>query len=309
MGYRLAANVAESPILIGDLVGIAIASIMNQTIMDWIEAGGPNLYWALAGLPDPLVDTRPALQQEMHLPLQVLPFLKDPEAVSHTPDQWRQIIGESLLQMSDITGSRDEASNLAGQAMATGLMLAGYPAAKRQLVDSGMDPKRVEEMPVGQVVAIQTARVYHKVYQESMKWTLLPYWQSYRQMRTTYEELRSGGYFGQPGRIPGVIPIAALLSPAIEPATFAPVRMQREIAVLQTIEAIRMAAADANGQLPVSLGDLQQCPTPIDPLTGQLIEYECHEGRAVLTLAPPEGRSAEHFGEKYVLTLGKPAEK
>ena len=38
--------------------------------------------------------------------------------------------------------------------MAMGLILAGYPTAKQQLIDSGMDPAKVEAMPVGQVVAI-----------------------------------------------------------------------------------------------------------------------------------------------------------
>ncbi len=87
-------------------------------------------------------------------------------------------------------------------------------------------------MPVGQVVAIQTARAYHKVYQESMKWTLLPYWQSYRQMRTAFADLQTQGYFGKPGDMRGVMPIAATLLPAIESATFTPVRLQREIAAL-----------------------------------------------------------------------------
>ena len=172
MGYRLAENVAQSPILISGLVGIAIAQTMNACVLDWIESGGPNLYWALASLPNPLVDIRPALQQEMHLPLQVFPFLKDPEQAVHTPEQWRAIIGESMQRMASVSASSSTLSDdLAAQAMAMGLILAGYPAAKQQLIDSGMDAARVEAMPVGQVIAIQSARAYHKVYQESMKWT------------------------------------------------------------------------------------------------------------------------------------------
>ena len=308
-GYRLAENVAQSPILINDLVGIAIAQTMNESVRDWIEAGGPNLYWALAGLPNPLVDIRPALQQEMYLPQQMFPFLQDPENATHTPDQWRQIIGESMQRMGNLDGTSDPSANLLAQTLTTGLILAGYPAAKQQLIASGMDPAKVEAMPVGQVVAIQSARAYQKVYQESMKWTLLPYWQSYRQMRAAFADLQTQGYFGKPGLMRGVMPIAATLLPAIESATFTPVRLQREIAALQTIEALRMAAANSNGQFPQSLEQLRQCPAPLDPVTGKFIDYQMKDGIVILTLPPPEGRSAEFFGKRYELRLRQPDTK
>jgi hypothetical protein len=311
MGYRLAENVAQSPILISGLVGIAIAQTMNACVLDWIESGGPNLYWALASLPNPLVDIRPALQQEMHLPLQVFPFLKDPEQAVHTPEQWRAIIAESVQRIASVSDSPNSSTlsnNLAAQAMATGLILAGYPSAKQQLIDSGMDAAQVEAMPVGQVVAIQSARAYRKVYQETMKWTLLPYWQSHRQMRASFANLQTQGFFGKSGGLPGVIQIAAIMLPAIEPATFAPVRLQREIAALQTIEALRMAAARTGGQFPQTLEELQSWPVPVDPLTGRLIEYQLDDGVAVLTLPPPDGMPADSCGKRYKLSL-KSAQK
>ena len=303
LGYRLGENVAHSSLLINNLVGNAIAQNMNESVRDWIEAGGPNLYWALASLPNPLADIRSALQQEAYLPLQMFPFLQDPENATHSPDQWRQIMGDSIQPLVNLADMPNTSSNLLAQTMATGLILAGYPAAKQQLIDSGMDAAKVEAMPVGQVVAIQSARTYQKVYQESMKWTLLPYWQSYRQMRTTFADLRGKGFFGRPGEMPAVIPIAGLLLPAVEAATFAPVRLQREIAALQTIEALRMAAASNNGQFPPSLEQLPQCPAPLDPATGKLIDYQLKDGTAILTLPPPEGRSAQQGGKRYELRL------
>ena len=166
-----------------------------------------------------------------------------------------------------------------------------------------MDAAKVEAMPVGQVVAIQSARAYRKVYQETMKWTLLPYWQSHRQMRASFADLQAQGFFGKSGSMPGVIPIAAILLPAIEPATFAPVRLQREIAALQTIEALRMAAARTGGEFPQTLEELQSSPVPVDPLTGRLMEYQLDNGVAVLTLPPPDGMPADSFGKRYKLSL------
>ncbi|MBM4088073.1 MAG: hypothetical protein FJ276_01395 [Planctomycetes bacterium] len=183
------------------------------------------------------------------------------------------------------------------QSVGRGAETPGEPAAKQQLIDGGMDRATVDSMPVGQVVAIQSARTYRKVYQQSMKWTLLPYWQSHQQMRATFAELDAqgflGGRAGNMGGMPGAIPIASMLLPSIEPAVFAPVRLQRELAALQTIEALRMAAARADGRLPKSLDELSFAPTPIDQLTGRPVEYQLLEdGVGVLTLSAPEGRSA-----------------
>ncbi len=308
MGYRLAVNVTQSPILISQLVGVAIGATMNACVVDWIEAGGPNLYWALADLPTPLVDLRPALQQEMNLPLQMFPFLKDPEHADYSAEQWRKLLAESMQQLRQITSDNSATTNFAVQWLATGLILAEYPRAKQQLIESGMDAAAVEAMPVGQVVAIQSARAYRKVYQESLKWTLLPYWQAREPMRAAFAQLESQGLLKTPGRIPCALPIAPFLLPAISAASLAPIRVQRELAALQTIEALRMAAARGGANWPQALQDLSPfAPAPLDPLTGETLDYTlCESGKAVLTLAPPPGQSPQPYaGMRYEIELKK----
>ncbi len=303
MSYRLATDVSKSPLLISNLVAAALAGITNQSVQDWIESGGPNLYWALAGLPTPVVDLRQALEQEMNLPLQTFPILKDPEHARYTPDQWRQQIAESVQRLSQFNdGPRAGSSDLVAQSAATALIFAGYGPAKQGLIDSGLDPAEVEAMPVGQVVAIATARSYRKVYQESMKWTYLPYWQSYRQMGNSFQALTQEGHLSGSGGLPGVIPIAAMFLPAIESATFAPVRVQRELDALRAIEAIRAAASSGQG-LPDSLSAENHWPVPIDPVTGHSLIYRREGDRAILELPPPEGKSASHFGKQYILRI------
>ncbi|NLX56954.1 MAG: hypothetical protein GXY58_17750 [Planctomycetaceae bacterium] len=305
-GYRLGENVARTPILVSALVGVAIIGQMNASVLDWIEAGGPNLYWALAGLPDPLVDVRLAVQQESYLPVQICPILDDPEHATHTAEEWRRLLGQSIQQLEQMTNSGNESSHLRSETIATGLLLVGYSTAKQELIDSGMDAAQVEAMPVAQVVAILSARAYQTTYQELMKWTLLPYWQSYRQMRATSADLRRRGLLGTTSHQP-VLPVANLLMPAVDLAVFAPVRMQREIAALQTIEALRMFAASHDGQFPQSLEQLQQCPAPWDPVTGTFIDYRLQDGAAVLTLPPPEGQSPRNEGKRYELRFRQPS--
>ena len=76
VGYQLAHDVAIPPTLINDLVGIAIANLMNNQLIELIKApGSPNMYWAIAQLPDPFIDMQPAMEYEKLLPVKMFPFL------------------------------------------------------------------------------------------------------------------------------------------------------------------------------------------------------------------------------------------
>src|SRR6185437_1969526 len=53
----------EHPTLIGDLVGIAIATIAIGPLDELIQQpGSPNLFWALTDLPSPFIEFRKAQQ-------------------------------------------------------------------------------------------------------------------------------------------------------------------------------------------------------------------------------------------------------
>src|SRR4051794_34360560 len=61
----LSRHVSEHPTLIGDLIGIAIASEALGPLEEMIQQPGcPNLYWALTDLPSPFIDLRKGLQGE-----------------------------------------------------------------------------------------------------------------------------------------------------------------------------------------------------------------------------------------------------
>jgi hypothetical protein len=64
-GYAMARQVAQMPFLVSALVGAAIAGQMNQELEALVQApGAPNLYWAIATLPQPIVDFRPGYDLE-----------------------------------------------------------------------------------------------------------------------------------------------------------------------------------------------------------------------------------------------------
>ncbi len=65
-------------------------------------------------------------------------------------------------------------------------------------------------------------------------------------------------------------------------------RNDREIAVLRTIEALRMYAAANEGRLPEKLSDLT-VPVPIDAVTGKPFEYQLRDDTAVIEGPPLPG--------------------
>ena len=75
-------------------------------------------------------------------------------------------------------------------------------------------------------------------------------------------------------------PLAVLVEflPALHNAHRATLKLDRRIAALRAVEAIRMQAATDGGKLPESWAAVKVVPIPVDPLTGVPFVYEVHEG-------------------------------
>jgi hypothetical protein len=305
LGYQLAHDVAQPPLLINGLVGIAIASIMNQELTVLIDRGGPNMYWAIASLPQPLVGLKRAMEFEMGMPQQLFPFLRDAETAQRTPDEWRRLMIEGLVGLEGLAS--DSAPKLSGwqaELGAAAVVAKLYPIAKDALIAGGMDRQRVEEMPVGQVVAIHTARSTDYVYQEFFKLSLLPYDEAIRRSPQVRDRLIREGYIGPGIRGPGGLPIAALLLPAVENVRHAEIRIARNFAALQVIEALRMHLA-STGSLPVSLADVTIVPVPDNPATNDPFPYQFDAKNRTATLEVPAnpGLQPRNDAKKYVIRL------
>jgi hypothetical protein len=312
MGYKLAQDAAGPPTLINSLIGIAIASIMNQEVLELIASpDSPNMYWALAGLPDPLIDMRTAMRQEMQIPLQMFPFLKDAETAERTPEEWRSVILLALTQLSQLDGNVTVSRNpeWALQLTVTALLMKYYPEAKRALIEGGMSREKVEAMPVGQVVAIQASRAYFYAYHEMFKWSLIPYPEAWRRVEDAEQRLIREGYLG-PLSVSAaqVLPIASLLLPAIKAVFGATARLEAQIAGLQTIEAIRMHAAANDRKLPRTLEAITVVPVPNNPATGKPFAYRLDGNKATLDVPAPDSQPRRN-GKRYEITIAPPRDK
>ena len=168
-----------------------------------------------------------------------------------------------------------------------GMAIFAYPHAKQRLINSGMDPARVESMPVGKVIAIDSLHEYRRIADDLEKWQYIPY----RTMRSRNppDPLHDQG--GQPAAVltSGYgYALAATLLPAIQAARSAEERLLWQMDGIRTVEAIRMHAA-VTGQLPRSLSEIEIVPVPENPATGEPFDYTLAGETAVLELPFSDG--------------------
>jgi hypothetical protein len=307
MGYQLGQDVAQTRLLINGLIGVAITAQMNAELAKLIEVSDANYYWALAALPTPVIDMRPAIEYEMNLPAQIFPFLKDAETAQHSPEEWQRLIMDCVHKLPQLEGgSSSQEPAWVTELAATALLAKIYPAAKERLIAGGMPRDRVEAMPVGQVIAIHTARAQRYLYDEVGKLFYLPAHEAIRRDAQVMERLKTQGFLGKPFSGEEGLPVASLLLPAVSNVKLASIRLDRERAALMTVEALRMHAALA-GKLPATLAEVTAVPVPVNPISGQPFAYQLDAatGTATLDLPAPAGAPPKGNARRYVIKLRK----
>src|SRR5262249_26569127 len=136
-GFTLARHVADYSVLITSLVGIAIAHGMLDQLEAWVQApGAPNLYWALADLPRPLVDLRRAMQGDRLLLQGTVRWLWEMDKAPLGPQQLKELRGMMIGTVND--GASEPAWRRELKLMA--VVARDYPEAKRALIARGRKP-------------------------------------------------------------------------------------------------------------------------------------------------------------------------
>ena len=284
IGYALGRHVAESECFVSGLVGVSFCGMMSRQVQDLIQQpGAPNLYWAMTRLPRPLIDMDRAAQAEMNAVYWTFPELQDAENSTQDAEYWRKTLLDFWQKFVPMMGRGEPWLNERPEAL-TAVCLKGYPMAKQALIDQGMPADRVEAMPVGQVVAIYTMRTYNDLRDDIFKWYYVPYWEAREKLREA--ELRASQFSRDGGE---VVPLAETLLPAVNAVRAATTRTDREIALLRTLEALRLYGAAHGGQLPKTLQDVTEVPIPNDPINGQSFSYKLEGDMAVLEGPPLPG--------------------
>lgn len=280
-GLRLAEFVGQGETLIQKLVGIAITSIMGECIQDAISTSGcPNLYWALATVPHPLLDINESVLWELNNIRHVLPALSEAETATWTEAEsirkW-----SSLLEDLRFLGGFDSGSKQTQLALAIA-SVTFVGAAHERLLASGVAEERVAKLPALQIVLMDASRELRRVGDDMGKAHLLPFYLAEPLLQQENDKFQK---WIRANRMSSVgATIGGSLFPAILQTKLAETRMLLRHSRLMTLEALRMHVATHNGELPESLDALSPVPAMPDPYTNKPLGYKIETNGEVKTV-------------------------
>jgi hypothetical protein len=298
-GFAVGRHAGDCPVLICTLVGHAIANVMARQVDALVEApAAPNLYWTLADVPRPYIDLRLPLEGDRMAFRASFPGLAeaahDPDGKPLPPDQFKKVMDMVLSEMGQGAGFR-------GRMTLAREVRQRHEAAKRALVARGASAEAVAKMPPMQVALLHGFAEYDRLFDEAARWHDLPFWQAYPALSREAGRLKEGK--DRPADAPA-LPFAARFVPLVGKALRTRAHLERKLAALRCVEAVRLYAAAHGGQLPAALADIREVPVPIDPMTGKPFEYRREGGKAVLHAPPPGGEKPDQYNNlTYELTL------
>jgi hypothetical protein len=286
--FSMTRHLAEHPTLVGNLVGMAIASQAIEALEEMLEQPGcPNLYWALTQLPRPLVPLDKGFEGERMMIFWVFRDLD--ETAPMTVDQIKRLIKPLDALIADDPPKEQTARAWLDARTKDQAKLA---AVRRRLVESGIPEERLLRFPADQVILMDEKRELNARFDELLKTMSFPTWQT--------EALAP--------RIPSNRE-PALYADALVPITYgaqrAQGRLDQRVALLRNVEALRLHAAEHNGAFPAKPSEIA-VPLPDDPFTGRPFRYEFTGTTAHLRGTPPPGEEKNAaFNIHYQVILQK----
>jgi hypothetical protein len=300
VGFAMARHMQSGSSLIESLVGISVASMMTNRVLDLVgQAGAPNLYWALTDLPRPIVTTRSGIRFERDALRFSIPELYEMIEKPLTSTQWKREFAEVRSELAVVIQMIGSDSTPAGLGAAA-LTIMAYPKARRHLIAKGRSTKEIKELAVSQVVLMYELDRYHYWRDELLKWSSLPYAQAKDGLALVNIKFEKASAKGDSW-------LASILLPALTSVFRVQVIQHQKTEALRLIEALRAHAAKHGGKLPASLSDLSDMPVPIDPVSGKQFQYKLENGTAFITGTLPLGANPELNGLRYRITIKAPA--
>jgi hypothetical protein len=226
-----------------------------------------------------------------------MPELRDVETAPLSPRRQQQLqtLAEQLSR-GEMLGDRPVPWETKLGLIA--VVIKAYPEARRALIAEGRKPEEVDALSAVQVVVIHSLHQYNRERDDLFRWSYLPY----REARAGFQQAER--QIARDARRLEGLPFGRALLPALAKVYDATVRLDRRIAALRCVEAIRLYAAAHDGKLPPALGDITEVPIPPDPMTGKPFDYRASGDRATLHAPPPPGEKPNPYNVlTYELTL------
>lgn len=306
----LGRHCAKGPTLIQGLVGIAITTIGFGRLEEAIQQPGfPNLYWALAALPNTPIDLREGMDGEKIMIDNIFPGLRDMLYSKNLRPMGQpelEALVEGFRKLQGLDGNlqpKSDWENLFSKSAMSLMMAAAHAPAKEKLIKFGVDAKQLDALPGLQVVILGEILVYDEHFDSVVKWLNVPYFQARPDLDRLEKELIPNptgiGFAGAPIGF-----LSRLLIPATTKVLIAKLRTERQLALLKTVEAIRMYAAK-DGKLPKSLDEIKNVPIPLDPVSGKAFKYYA-EGKTAMLESQSYGITDRKEFYRYKLELQQP---
>ena len=293
MGYALSGHVAKVPCLVCTAIGNAIANMMNDQLLDLCQGkNAPNLYWTLTILPRPFIDFHKAIDYESVSVSMQFKELLSARTESHSVEQWQDLWISFIEKYNDyvemIQGSQGLSPNKNKFTIIEPrkVLKERYAFVCEQLKTRGWTEKDIEAKAPAHLLLLYCAELYDEIRDEEMKWTGVPY----SQLPVDFVEGQKEYYrrFSEKEIVP-LSNIACSYYTIIA----GQVRVEQTIAVLRTIEALRLYASNHEGKLPKNMEDIKEVPVPLDPWTNKAISYRLDGDIAVISVKYPPWKQAE----------------
>lgn len=301
--FALARHLGQDDFIISGAVGISIASIAQSDALHVVQrADCPNLYWAFATMPEPLVSFGRSISIEANfIEMQFKAWRSITEEPK--PDSfWEEVIQQFATYTEDFPVEPPEDRGLDGSETTFGSLSqenreaairkaieAEHTAARVYLIDAcAMQKEQVNRYGNAQAIFLAMKLHYERTRDEYFKWMYAPAPDSLKkliQVESVMIEQKNHS-LGPWTRMP------CSLLPTLVGVKKASIRMQQNHAIIKAIEGIRMYGASHQGALPA---DLSQLPVPatLDPATMAPLEYQVDGAAATLRTAPVAGIRSE----------------
>ncbi len=294
---------ASGGLIICRLVGMAIANMsLEQVRSTMTHADSPNLYWAIASIPESIMDMQDALEYESTILSRVFPSISNIPAEEIADSAWTDRIVQAASDFGKLNGS-STVPTPEMQIAAGLLVIANADSSRRKLLSNEWNADRVAAMSPAEAVVRAGAISIRRIQDDFGKWARLPRavrMQTIERLEAMMqsEQFNNGDFLVEDiGRLLG-----SQLLPATAAALRAELRSEQTIARLATVEAIRDYAA-IHGALPKSLQDVTHLPPWNDPVALGPFGYEfISDTEAVFTSVPATPSAPD---SKVILRLRK----
>ena len=270
VGYRLAEYLGHGETTFQKIAAIARCQAMNYVVGEAISTPGcPNLYWALASLPEPIVSVRRSIDIECLGIEYTFPVLYKAESRDLGREQWQELWDQTFDSLTQWDDSRvlDLPKQLE-QAFETSLK-DDLGDVRKSILSNGYDPEHVASMCPEQLVALNALCEIRQRTSQAAKASFLP--SPIRERELEKAKAEHEKYMAEnPTKICAIFQCMNTAADSVIQIETKQICFVRQ---LMTLEAIRMHVAE-HGSPPASLNDLGPVPALPNPFDGNPFIYK-----------------------------------